>query len=145
MYHGTNGLLDAYGVSKSTEKREVSFIYPGVKPDGTPNDIERGGLSDPDAFQYLYQSVLTNIDEYYIQNNSFIKLREATISYRLPKTLLKSVDLDLSIYVRNLLIWTELPNFDPEATQGNNNMGGSFERFSMPQTTSYGFGINLNF
>lgn len=145
MYHGTNGLLDSYGVSKRTEDREKSFIYPGVKSDGTPNDIVRGGSNDPDAYQYLNQSILSNIDEFYIKDNSFVKLREVTLSYRLPKSLLKSIELDLSIYARNLLLWTELPNFDPEASQGNNNMGGAFERFSMPQTSSYGFGINLNF
>ena len=39
----------------------------------------------------------------------------------------------------------DIENFDPESSQGNNNMGGSFERFSMPQTTSYGFGVDLKF
>lgn len=146
MYHGTNGLLDLYGVSKNTENREETFIYEGVKPDGSPNDIQRGGPDDPDAYQDLVTGVLTSIDEYYIKDNSFIKMRDLTLGYRLPKKVFNNkVDLDLSVYVRNLLIWTELPNFDPEASQGNNNMGGAFERFSMPQTTSYGFGINLNF
>lgn len=145
MYHGTNGLLDLYGVSKNTEDRESTFVYAGVKPDGTPNDIVRGGPDDPDAYQDLITGVLTSIDEYYIQDNSFVKLRDVTLSYRLPKKVFKTVALDLSVYSRNILIWTELPNFDPESSQGNNNMGGAFERFSMPQTTSYGFGINLNF
>jgi len=146
MYHGTNGLLDLYGVSKNTEDRESTFVYAGVKPDGTPNDIVRGGPEDPDAYQDLITGVLTSIDEYYIQDNSFVKLRDVTLSYRIPKKIFNNkVGLDLSVYTRNILLWTELPNFDPEASQGNNNMGGSFERFSMPQTTSYGFGINLNF
>jgi TonB-linked SusC/RagA family outer membrane protein len=145
MYHGTNGLLDLYGVSANTEDRESTFIYDGVKPDGTPNDIQRGGPDDPDAYQDLITNVLTSIDEYYIQDNSFVKMRDLTLSYRLPKKVFNVVDLDLSVYARNVLLWTELPNFDPEASQGNNNMGGAFERFSMPQTTSYGFGINLNF
>jgi len=145
MYSGSNGLLDLYGVSKNTEDRESTFIYDGFKADGTPNDIVRGGPDDPDAYQDLITNVLTSIDEYYIHDNSFVKLREVTLNYRLPKQLLKNVNLELSVYARNILIWTELPNFDPESSQGNNNMGGSFERFSMPQTTSYGFGINLNF
>jgi TonB-linked SusC/RagA family outer membrane protein len=145
MYSGTNGLLDLYGVSELSGNREDTFIFEGVKPDGTPNDIVRGGPQDPNAYQDLITNVLTNIDEYYIYDNSFLKLREVTLSYVLPKNLMKDVSLTLSIYARNILLWTELPNFDPESTQGNNNMGGSFERFSMPQTTSYGFGINLNF
>lgn len=145
MYSGSNGLLDLYGVSKNVEDREGTFIYDGVKSDGTPNDIVRGGTEDPDAYQDLITNVLTSIDEYYIHDNSFVKLREITLSYRMPKKMFTNIDIDLSIYARNILIWTELPNFDPESTQGNNNMGGAFERLSMPQTSSYGFGVNLNF
>jgi len=145
MYSGSNGLLDLYGVSSLSGDREETFVFEGVKPDGTPNDIVRGGPNDPDAYQDLLTNVLTNIDEYYIYDNSFVKLREVTLSYAIPKRLLNNVQLTVSLYARNILLWTELPNFDPESSQGNNNMGGSFERFSMPQTTSYGFGVNLNF
>ncbi len=145
MYHGSNGLLDLYGVSKNVEDRTGTFIYEGVKPDGTPNDIERGGPEDPDAYQDLITGVLTGIDEYYIQDNSFVKLRELTLGYRIPKSVFNNVVLDVSVFARNILLWTELPNFDPESSQGNNNMGGAFERFSMPQTTSFGIGLNLNF
>ncbi|KAF5040930.1 hypothetical protein DSECCO2_528310 [anaerobic digester metagenome] len=145
MYSGSNGLLDLYGVSALSGDRESTFIFDGVKEDGTPNDIVRGGENDPEAYQDLLTNVLTNIDEYYIHDNSFVKLREITLSYQLPKSLMKNVSLGVSVYARNILLWTELPNFDPETSQGNNNMGGSFERLSMPQTTSYGFGINLNF
>jgi len=145
MYSGSNGLLDLYGVSALSGDREETFIFDGVKEDGTPNDIVRGGPNDPEAYQDLLANVLTNIDEYYIHDNSFVKLREITLSYQLPKSLMKNVSLGVSVYARNILLWTELPNFDPESTQGNNNMGGAFERLSLPQTTSYGFGINLNF
>ena len=54
MYSGSNGLLDYYGLSTRTEDRESTFIYDGVKPDGTPNDIVRGGPNDPYALQYLH-------------------------------------------------------------------------------------------
>lgn len=145
MYGGTNGLLDLYGVSEIAGNRESTFVFEGVKPDGTPNDIVRGGPNDPEAYQDLLTNVLTNIDEYYIYDNSFVKLRELTLSYAIPRSLIAKVDLTVSVYARNILLWTEMPNFDPESTQGNNNMGGAFERFSMPQTTSYGFGLNLNF
>ncbi len=144
MYSGSNGLLDLYGMSAVTEDRESTFIYKGVKPDGTPNDIVRGGPSDPDAVQDLYANVLTNIDEYYIHENSFLKLREVALRYQLPK-LYKSVKVSASVYARNILLWTALRNLDPESSQGNTNMGGSFERFSLPQTTTYGFGLDFTF
>jgi TonB-linked SusC/RagA family outer membrane protein len=145
MYSGSNGLMDFYGVSTRTEDRESTFIFDGVKPDGTPNDIVRGGPTDPDAFQNLYRNVLTNIDEYSIHDNSFVKLRELALSYRPSKKLFNSVNLGVSAFARNILVWTALENFDPESSQGNTNMGGSFEQFSAPQVTSYGFSLDLTF
>lgn len=145
MYSGSNGLLDLYGMSKRTEDRESTFIFKGYKADGTPNDIVRGGPGDTQAVQTLYSNVLGNIDEYYIYGNSFVKLRELSLKYLLPKSLVPKLDLSVTAFARNILLWTELPNLDPESSQGNNNMAGGFERFSLPQTTSYGFGIELKF
>ena len=145
MYSGTNGLMDLYGISKRTEDRESTFIFKGYKADGTPNDIVRGGPNDPLAYQVLYNSILGNISENYIYGNSFIKLRELSLRYALPKSILPSMDISVSAFARNILLWTELPNADPESSQGNNNMMGGFERFSMPQTTSYGFSLSVNF
>jgi TonB-linked SusC/RagA family outer membrane protein len=145
MYSGSNGLMDLYGLSSRTEDRNSTFIFDGVKADGSPNDIARGGPADPYAIQNLYNSVLANIDEYYIYDNSFLKLREISLRYSPSKKLFKAVDLGLSLYARNILIWTALPNFDPESSQGNTNMGGSFERFTVPQVKSYGFTLDLTF
>jgi hypothetical protein len=63
----------------------------------------------------------------------------------LPKNTIPKVDLALTTYARNILLWSELDNMDPESTQGNNNMSGGFARFSLPQTMSFGFGIELKF
>ncbi len=145
MYSGSNGLLDFYGLSKVTEDRESTFIFKGVKPDGTPNDIVRGGSNDPFfALQDLYDQ-LSSIDEYYIHENSFVKLREIALKYKLPKNIYKTATAGISVFARNILIWTALRNLDPETSQGNTNMGGAFERFSLPQTTSYGFGLDITF
>src|SRR5690606_4039655 len=145
MYSGSNGLLDLYGMSERTEDRESTFIYEGYKSDGTPNDIVRGGPSDPNAVQTLYSDVLGNIDEYYIFGNSYVKLRELSLRYNLPKKLLPSLDLSITAFARNILLWTELPNFDPESSQGNNNMAGGFERFSLPQASSFGMNLEIKF
>jgi hypothetical protein len=144
MYHGTNALLEyTYGLAKSTEDRTTPFIYPGFKANGQPNDIQRGGTSDLKAYYDLYSNVLGNINEAYIYDNSFVKMRELTLSYKLPK--FKGVQLRATAFARNILLWTELPNFDPEATQGNNNMSGAFERFTVPATSNFGLGLNLEF
>lgn len=138
MYHGTNGLLNYYGIGKDTENRDQSLIFDGWKADGTKNDI----AITPDKMQSYY-NVLNSINASSVFDNSFIKLRELSLSYPLFKR--SWLEVTGNLFARNILIWTELDNFDPEASQGNNNMGGAFERFSMPQTSSYGFGLNVKF
>ncbi|MDR2585318.1 MAG: SusC/RagA family TonB-linked outer membrane protein [Prevotellaceae bacterium] len=145
MYSGLNGLNDMYGVSKRTEDRTSTFVYDGYKKDGTPNDIVRGGPNDPDAYEMLFSNVIGNYSAGYVYGNSFIKLRELSLRYVFPKSIFPKIDVAVSAFARNLLLWTELPYADPEASQGNNNMMGAFERFSLPQTRSFGFGININF
>jgi len=145
MLSGTNSSLEFYGLTKISEDRTSTFIFDGVKPDGTKNDIARGGPSDPRALQDLYQNVLSNIDEEAVRDNSFVKMRELSLRYKPSKKLFRSVDLGVSVFARNILIWTALANFDPESSQGNTNMGGSFEQWSLPQTTSYGFSFDITF
>jgi len=144
MYSGSNNLMNFYGVDARTADRTSEFIVPGVKADGTPNDIVRGGASDPNG-QQLLQAALNNIAESAVFDASFVKLREVTLGYQFPKLLNDSVDLRASVFARNILLWSEMPNLDPEATQGNNNFGGGFEQWSMPQTKSIGFGLNFTF
>ena len=73
----------------------------------------------------------------------FYKLRELAVSY--PVFQKKWLEVNLNVFARNILVWSELANIDPESTQGNTNMAGSFERFSLPTTSSYGFGLNVKF
>ncbi|MFI3261270.1 MAG: SusC/RagA family TonB-linked outer membrane protein, partial [Rikenellaceae bacterium] len=153
MYSGTNGLMNLYGTSAETEDRTSARVYNGTiatawDEDGNvtaskANDIAINTDGSGDDIQTLYASVLGNIDEAYIYDNDYLKLREVSLSYDF--TIAKNYKLGLNIFARNILVWTKLPNLDPESSQGNGNMGGSFERLSLPQSTSYGLGINLTF
>jgi TonB-linked SusC/RagA family outer membrane protein len=139
MYQADNGLINFYGTGKDTENREGTIVFDGYKADGTKNDIAITGA----AAQQTYYSELNNITESMIYGNSFLKLREVALSY--PVVQRKGFSLSLNVFARNLLLWTELPNFDPESSQGNGNMVGAFERFSLPQTSSYGGGLSIKF
>jgi TonB-linked SusC/RagA family outer membrane protein len=148
MYSGNNRLMDLYGVSGRTENRTDPFIYDGYKADGTPNDIVRGGENDPLAYQTLYLDALDAMDESQVYETSFVKLRQVALSYHLPARLTTPVGIQratLSLITRNILLWTTLPNFDPEASQGQGNMQGGMDYMSLPQTTSFGLGLNINF
>ena len=148
MYCGSYTMMDYYGTSKrSGEYRKMEkFLFDeeagAVKrtADGgyAPNDIY---ISGSDAFKYYTR--LNDISESFVHDTSFLKLRELSLSY--PFTFGKRVSLTLSAFARNLILWSKLKGFDPEASQGNNNMGGAFERFSLPGASSYGFGLTLKF
>lgn len=146
MYSGTMNKVDYYGVTQySADLRNSDYFMfdkPAVKKleDGTyaPNDIQIPGDK---AFDYFNR--LVDISEAGVYDNGFIKLRELSVSY--PVYDKKGIRLDLNAFARNIIIWSELDGIDPESSQGNNNMGGGFENFSLPGTSSYGFGFNLKF
>jgi TonB-linked SusC/RagA family outer membrane protein len=142
MYAGTPVLIDIFGISQKSadfrEKESFLFEEPAVKEDGTPNDIRIPGSSAE-----AYFTRFNSIDEALVSENSFIKLRELTLSY--PVWNKNNFSVTLSAFARNIILWSTIKGMDPEASQGNTNMAGTFERYSLPGTTSYGFGINIKF
>lgn len=147
MYCGTYTMMDYYGVSKRSGeyRKKESFIF-----DEQPNSVKRVGdgfapndIAIPGEYAFDYFSRLNDISESFVHDTSFLKLRDVTLSY--PFALGSKVSLTASAFARNILLWSKLKGFDPEASQGNNNMGGGFERFSLPGASSYGFGLTLKF
>ncbi len=137
MYHGTNMTLDYFGATKeSIPYHEGTMIADGIdQATGQPNKVE---VSKQDYYMAYY-----DVTESGVYDMSFLKLRDITLNYQLPK--LGNFDIDIFAFARNVLIWAKMPNFDPESSQGNGNMGGYFERFSVPNTTSIGGGLKVTF
>jgi hypothetical protein len=137
MYHGTNMTMNYFGVTKeSLPYHEGTMVAEGIdEATGVKNTVEVSKQS--------YYMAYNNITESGIYDTSFIKLRDLTLTYQLPKMGI----FDLSVYgfARNVLVWSKLPNFDLESSQGNNNMSGYFERFSVPNTSSFGGGLTITF
>lgn len=77
-----------------------------------------------------------------IQDASFLRLRNVTLSYNLPKNVLEKTRLlkGVKIFVQgqNLFTWTKWRGLDPE----NNAVYG---RFQYPNTRTYTAGLNVNF
>ena len=142
MYYGSYTMMDYYGSSKrSADFRNMDkFLceWPAVKEDGSPNDIY---ISGSDAFYYF--NVLSDISESYIHKSSYLKLREISLSYPVVET--PRLGVTLSAFARNILLWSSIKGFDPDASQGNNNMAGGFERFSLPGSSQFGFGLTFKF
>lgn len=84
-----------------------------------------------------------------IYDNSFIKLREAVISYKLPNSVSSKLHLNnlrVSLIGRNLLyFWKTYKYGDPEAPVGNQWWAQGVDVGSSAATRSFGFSLNANF
>ncbi len=82
------------------------------------------------------------IFEYWVEDGSFVKLREVSASYTLdwaPVKRLFREGVDLTVSGRNLWVWTKYSGYDPEITLFGTNAGG----FGSVQTTSADRGIDF--
>lgn len=90
----------------------------------------------------------------YLQNASYVRLKNLTIAYNLPKSLIEKIGArSVRIYFNGQNLWTYSPmfkitkNFDPEVIDGSDpevNANGG-DGFSYPMLKSFSFGINLGF
>jgi TonB-linked SusC/RagA family outer membrane protein len=144
VWNGTKGVLRGFGVSDATEDRTTETIFPNsVKEDGTPNDIPiaLGGQ----AFNRNYG--FSGLDELNVEDGSYIRLRELSIGYNLPKSLVSKLKVvsgvSVNLVARNLLLITDYTGIDPETnlTGASNDFGEDY--FNMPNTKSYGFNITF--
>lgn len=106
-----------------------------------PNDV----YVDPAKY---WQALQNTSPEPFIYDNSFIKLREISLSYSFPKKYFRKAPIEsitLSAYGRNLwIVYSNVPNIDPESSYNNGN-GKGFEYGSLPSRRTFGFGINVKF
>ena len=150
MYAATWALMDQYGLSvKSAEDRDRGYAIStgvqllGTDSNGDPIYSEVQDIVIPAENLENYYAALYSADEGFCSGSSYVKLREVSLGYPVVKT--SALELDVNIFARNILLWSEIDNFDPETSQGNGNMSGTFERYSLPQSRSFGFGFNLKF
>ncbi|MCF8366595.1 MAG: SusC/RagA family TonB-linked outer membrane protein [Bacteroidales bacterium] len=129
------------------ETRNVGVILPGVYEDGTTND----------KVVHYYFKYMPNAGGWGkflstpgIIENSWIKMREISLSYNIPASFIEKTKIFQSLAInlvgRNLFyIYTTLPNhINPEGLLGSGNAQG-LEWASYPGTRSFSFGITASF
>lgn len=134
----TQADLDSRGVTKNTaEARDRGY----VEVDGQKFENVKG----------FYGAVggRNGISEYYMYDGTNIRLREVSLGYSFPQTLLAKTKafkgIDVSLVARNLFFFYKDAPFDPDATMsvGNNNQG--VDVFGMPTTRNIGFNVKFTF
>ena len=134
----------AAGVTSKDWHPTGGYVAKGVieQPDGTfkPNDIF---VSPQEYWTY----VTTQTARPFIYDNTYVKLREFTLSYAFPRRMLGKVvnALSVSFVARNLFnLYKNVPNIDPDSNY-NNSTGMGLEFGSLPSRRSFGLNVNLKF
>jgi TonB-linked SusC/RagA family outer membrane protein len=85
-----------------------------------------------------------NASDYFLENGDYLRLKNVTLGYTLPKTLMRQAGMErmgIRLYAsaENLLTFTKYKGFDPEV--GNHGVDGGV----YPVSRSITIGLNVNF
>ena len=146
IYSSTVQSLLARGNTVDTDvDRFVPLILPGVKADGTVNDIQTY-IGDSFFRAYFFAA------EGGIFDATTIRLREISVSYAVPDNIVSKTPfgrLGLTISGENL--WYNAPNFpvginyDPEVLSLGVGNGRGFDFRTAPTAKKYGITLNATF
>ena len=140
----TNYFAYAYGRGKETLEGRDGLTILGADELGNSKtwNIPKENVDN-------YYSRLGQITENIVYDASFGKLRQLALSYAVPAKFLaksKFENLTFSLVGRNLaLLWSNVPNIDPESGYTSAGNAQGLEYFAMPQTRSFGFNLSVNF
>jgi len=144
IYSATNAFAMSRGLLKETAEN-------GVRENGiTVSGVDQNGAEFTKTLsaQTYYQGIATTITDESIFKSDFVKLRQMTLGYSLPKSLFGKIPVQsasISFVARNLFIlYKKTPNVDPESTFNSGNAQG-LEMFGVPPTRSYGLNLMVKF
>lgn len=160
MYSRTSEILYFTGNAlQTTYNDRQPFIIPNsvqaVMVNGVmtypENTVAIAGFSNTMNLYYNQSYNAGKGGSYALIDKTFFKLREVSISYSLPKSLLSKTfinSVDIALVGNNLLLWTPNSNqfVDPEMTTFGNDMAADFGDYgATPSTRSLGFNVKLGF
>ncbi|MCD9856388.1 SusC/RagA family TonB-linked outer membrane protein [Epilithonimonas sp. JDS] len=156
LWYGYAGGLYADTVSPEW-RNPTGVVLQGVYANGNPNTTQVGGirangtavLNAENYYSYQPEGYTNAPNSRYVYDASYVKLREASISYSLPKNFLSNTfleDVTLSVVGRNLwIIHKNTPYVDPEAGVGGGIRSRGNSIGILPTTRDFGFNVNIKF
>lgn len=133
---GTQAALDYSGVSKATaDARDNGGVT-----------VAEGIIIPAQKYYQLQGRPKDYLTQYYTYSATNVRLREAYISYNIPRKWLGNVlDLSISVTGKNLwMLYSKAP-FDPEAVSSTGNYAQGIDYFMMPSLRSFGFSVKAKF
>ena len=122
FFEESNGLYSAYNQSRR-------LLYDRWKKTGDITDIPRYGVT-------------AQLDDRFLENSSFLRLKNLTLAYALPQSLLNQTHFFTSARVylqgQNLFTWTGFTGLDPE-------VASNVYRAQYPASRQFTLGIDISF
>ena len=150
-----DNFMAAFGEAAYTENRFESIVFKGVHADGTPNTTPAylGQGIGPDGVNYTggyYRNIYRGVSEEFVQDASWIRLRNVSLAYTFPNKWLKNTiihNATLSFTGNNLWLSTKYNGFDPESSDAiTGSLAGSSQAgFTYPPMRSFLFSLNVSF
>lgn len=136
------------GVNAAIWTPTGGYIAKGViEQTDTEGNITYTENTKPVDPQDYWGYVTNNIASPFIYDNTYVKVREITLSYRVPNKVIKGFaeSCTLSFVARNpFILYKGVDNIDPESTY-NNSYGMGLEYGSLPSRRNFGFNLNVKF
>jgi len=148
VYSGTDAGLDATGTSTRTLEYREGVVVDGMVNTGTPEEpsFEANTLS---ITGQDYWGSMSGVAANYIYSQTNIRLRELTLVYSLPSSVLGDSfvkGISLGVVGRNLFfLYKDIENFDPESSYSTSNYAQGMLFYNLPTTRSVGFNLNIAF
>ena len=108
-----------------------------------PTGMPAVRLNDPNSNR--------RISDRYVEDGSYLRVKNITLGYTVPKKWIKKVGLDnVRVYcnIQNLLTFTKYDGYDPEvgaSTADTNGYVYGLDNGRYPSPTVYSFGLNMSF
>ena len=118
-----------------------------TREDLIESGLSSGGLTGQQYWENIMDS---EIPEAVMYDATYLKFREVVLSYRLPENWIASSfvrSATFSFVVRNLALWTDIPNVDAETFSGSQQAGAipGYDSGGVPSVRNFALNINLMF
>ncbi|MEO6499239.1 MAG: TonB-dependent receptor [Mucilaginibacter sp.] len=149
-YKGFTFYLDLQGMYGNHLLNLPRFIMEGSAPNvNSFNTILQSGSQLPklrlttDAFSNNEVG-----DSHYIEDGSFLRVRNVAFSYRLSTNLLKKLrmkNVTVGMNIENALLFTKYRGYDPEATSFDGALNQGVDVYQYPKPRTVSFTLSTNF
>lgn len=150
VFNQAEAFFAAQGTSMATLDRDQTRLFSGVTAAGDANTQEvwlGQGIQPSTGVDYgdgYYRNVYRKVAENFIEDASWVKLRDAHLSFASSFRSKYIRKLTFTAGITNLIVWTPFKGFDPEASQmgaGSNTQG--FQGRGNPSVSSFYMGLNI--